>query len=307
MRLMMNFILKLPSLEDITLIKIAASLWNQHDIRVLLKEFFSNSSQLHSLDELGIHIGRKGKWLEIGNRVSENMLRLTMPTCFKEKISGYIQTIGLQIFIWIQYHLNYCDLDLDLPNELSWTPHGTIDKKKTAAALISNDSIDITTRFKLACIYCLEDDIRKLWNKVPESQKELFYCKEDPYMVLQMELVEFWGLYVNGQNDWIRSIARRRRLNHFCSPFLYAFESAVHSGSKAATEYFLPNVSQRKIVKAALDAVKLYLEPNPPKEYNTEVLCVLLSKMSEGRQLRLFRQCPLPVLYCFLEWPWQSF
>lgn len=303
----MNFILKLPSLEDITLINIAVSLWNQHDIRALVKKFFSNSPGLRASDSV-----MRGKCREIENRVLENMLQLTMPTCFKEKISSYIQTIGLQIFIWMRYHLSYCQIDLDLPNEFSWTPHATIDKTKTAEVLISDDSIDVATRFKLACIYCLEDDIRKLWNQVPDCLKEHFYYVEDPYVVLQMELVEFWALYINGENDCIRRIARRR-LNRVCSPFQYAFESAAYSGSKVATEYFLQKPSQRKALRVALNVSKVPHEFKPsinddsPKEYNSEVLCFLLSKLNEEELVQLFRQRPLQVLYCCLDWPWQSF
>lgn len=302
---MMNFIPKLPSLEDIALFKIAASLWNQYGIRDLLDEIFTNLPTFQDNYDV-----IKGRYLEIENEVLENMMQLTMPTCFKEKILGYIQTIHLQIFMWMQYHLSYCDLDLGLPNELSWTSYGTIDKKKTAEVLISDDSIDVATRYKLACIYCLEDDIRKLWDEIPDSQKKLFYSVKDPYTVFQMELVEFWSLYINGEKDCIRKIARRR-LNKVCSPFQYAFECAVSSGSKVATEYFLQTLNLKKALKAALNISNIHLKFTPsmnetPREYNTEVLIFLLSKMSKTQQKQFLRQRSVQVLKCCLEWPWQS-
>lgn len=63
---------------------------------------------------------------------------------------------------------------INLPHEFHWTPQGIIDEKKTAKLLIKDDSIDITTLYKMSCVYCLEDDIPKLWNKVPEDRKKIF-------------------------------------------------------------------------------------------------------------------------------------
>lgn len=162
----MNFILKLPSLKHITLVKVAASLWNQHDIMALVAEL-SKSPLFSKFDSIGAYIPdeRKQKWQSIENKVIEKMLQLIVPTNLKEEISGYIQTVGLQILQWVVYHLKFCDFDLNLMNEFCWTPQGTIDKNKTAEVLIRNDSIDIATRYKLARVYCLENGITELWNK----------------------------------------------------------------------------------------------------------------------------------------------
>lgn len=302
----MNFIPKLRSLEDIALFKIAASLWNQYGIRDILDKNFRNLPTFQD-DYNAI----KGRYIKTERKVFENMLQLPLPTCLKKKIEVYIHTIHLQIFMWMQYHLSHCRLDLGPPKELFWTSYGTIDKKKTAEVLISDDSIDVATRCKLACIYCLEDDIRKLWNEVPDRQKKTFYSVKDPYTVFQMELVEFWSLYINGENDCIRKIARRR-LNKVCSPFQYAFECAVSSGSKVATEYFLQKLNPKKALNAALsipNSIHYKFTPcmnDPPGEYNTEVLIFLLSKMNKTQRKQFFRQRSVQVLKCCLEWPWQS-
>lgn len=52
----------------------------------------------------------------------------------------------------MEYHDRNSYLGINLPDELRWTPQGTVDKKKTAEALIKDESLDITRRYKLACI-----------------------------------------------------------------------------------------------------------------------------------------------------------
>lgn len=312
----MNFIPQ-QTLENISLIKIVASLWNQHHIRVLVAEF-THSHLFSTVDNEITLIPtitlRRQKWQKIEDQVKEKLAKFTLPTSLKEKMLGYIQPVGLQIMKWMEYHLNHCCLDLDLPNEVCWTPQATIDKKKTAELLVKDVTIDITTRYKLACIYCLEDNIPELWNQIPESEKEFFYSEEDPSKISQSELVVFWGYYIKGEVAKMDNMIRRKQ-NGRCS-YTHLFRSAAESGNKVATEYFLQKLNPREKpllnLNVALSVVnkRHNREPkitDPPKEYYTEVLCFLLLQTSKEQQIEVFKTHPLPVLCCFLDWPWQNF
>ncbi|WP_353274478.1 hypothetical protein [Wolbachia endosymbiont (group A) of Ennomos erosarius] len=157
-----------PSLERMTLVKIATMLWNQDDTRALTARFYFRSLILSE---------RQKEWQEIEDKVIEKVPELLLPEPLNKKVLNFIKPIGLEILKWREYHDQNSYLGIDLPNELYWTPQGTVDKKKTAEVLIKDESLDITRRYRLACIYYLEDDILQLWNKIPENRRKSFYSE----------------------------------------------------------------------------------------------------------------------------------
>ncbi|GBM14348.1 hypothetical protein AVEN_55341-1 [Araneus ventricosus] len=169
----MNYTL-MPSLEHIALVKVATTLWNQDDIRALIEKFYSEIVSGRRIRE---------KWQVIEDKVVEKLPQLSQPEPLKSEILGFIKPIGSQILKWLEYHIKNCQLHMKLPN-LCWTPEGTVDKKKTAEVLSKDENLDITRRYELACIYCLEDDIPELWNKIPKNHRIIYY-KEDPIKVCQ--------------------------------------------------------------------------------------------------------------------------
>ncbi|KAG8192653.1 hypothetical protein JTE90_009684 [Oedothorax gibbosus] len=201
-----------------------------------------------------------------------------------------------------------------LPDEFFWTPQGTIDKKKTAEALIKDESLDITKRYKLACIYCLKSDVDGLWNNIPEDQKKSFYSEKDPGDVRQQGLVVLWTYDIKKEVTKLDNmIAKRWRK---CTPYQYAFEYAALGGNKAATEHFLqkltPKEREESLVRTAGYVAKkrcgsVSNRTDFPKEHYTDVLCFLLSQMDGRQQIEVFKSYSSEVLECFLDWPWQSF
>lgn len=299
----MNYALK-PSFEHMALIKIAVTLWNQDDIRALMAKFY--------FPLLGSE--RREKWQEIEDKVIEKVLQLPQPGPLKEKILSFIRPIGLQILKWLEYHRENCYFCIKLPNELCWTPQGTVDKKKTAGMLIKDENLDITRRYKLACIYCLENDIPELWNKIPENRRKSFYSEEDPRKVRQQELVVLWTYDIKGEVARMENMIERR-LQRKCPPCQYAFGYAAVGGNKAATEYFLQKLTHEER-KESLARYAGYVanrrcdsasnRTDLPKEHYADVLCFLLSQMDEEQQIEVFKSHPYEVLKCLLDWPWQS-
>ncbi|RDD35197.1 hypothetical protein Wcon_00664 [Wolbachia endosymbiont of Cylisticus convexus] len=300
----MNYILK-PSLEHITLVKIAITLWNQDDIRALTARFYFRSLILSE---------RRKEWQVVEDRVIEKIPGLLLPGPLEKKVLNFIKPIGLEILKWREYHDQNSYLGIDLPNELCWTSQGTVDQKKTAEVLIKDENLDITIRYRLACIYCLEDDIRELWNKIPENRRKSFYSEEDPRKVRQQELVVLWTYDIKGEVNKLDNMIERRWQSK-CSPYQYAFEYAAVGGNKAAAEYFLQKLTSREreesLVRSAGYVANRRCNSSRnrtdlPKECYADVLCFLLSQMDKEQEAEVFKGYPRKVLKCFLDWPWQN-
>lgn len=300
----MNYILK-PSLEHITLVKIAITLWNQDDIRALTARFYFRSLILSE---------RRKEWQIVEDRVIEKIPGLLLPGPLEKKVLNFIKPIGLEILKWREYHDQNFYLGIDLPNELCWTSQGTVDQKKTAEVLIKDENLDITIRYRLACIYCLEDDIRELWNKIPENRRKSFYSEEDPRKVRQQELVVLWTYDIKGEVNKLDNMIERRWQSK-CSPYQYAFEYAAVGGNKAAAEYFLQKLTSKEreesLVRSAGYVANRRCNSSRnrtdlPKECYADVLCFLLSQMDKEQEAEVFKGYPRKVLKCFLNWPWQS-
>lgn len=300
----MNYVLK-PSLEQSALVQTAATLWNQADVKDLLAKFDIPSK----FDEF------KSKWVKIEAIAVKKVAQLPLPKQMKEELLCIIRPIGFRISKWRQFHHRGCNLKVDLPKEFFWTPQGTIDEKKTAEVMIKDESIDTATRYKLACIFCLEDDIPKLWDKLSEDCRKSFYDQEDPMNVKQKELVVLWTYQIKGEVDKMESMIEKR-MERKCSPHQYAFELAAIDGNRVAAEYFLQKLTsaerEESLVKTAKCVAKgrIYNRDERTeflKEIYSDMLCFLLSQLDQEQQLEVIKSHPMQVLTCLLDWPWQSF
>lgn len=308
----MNFTLR-PTLGHIALVKAVATLWNQQDIRTLLMEF-SNSQLTKDLkDELYIIPSQCTKnWQMIEKTVEEKVPQLIIPLSLKQKMLGYIHPVGLHILRWMEYHRSFCSFDVDLPSEFYWTPQGTIHKKKTAEAIIKDEKVHITVRFKMACIYCLEEDLMRLWTKVPKSHKMSFYDPDKRKKGMYMELLIFWTDYIKTK------VTRKTRVtgknsNSECYTDDQMMHFAAEAGNKVATEYFLQKMTLREgtLVNVAYYVANkrdrcISATTEPSKECYNEVFYFLLLQMNSEQQEQLFITCPFNVLLSLLEWPSQS-
>lgn len=302
----MNY-LQQSSLEHIALVRIAISLWQQSDIRNLIIK----------LSVPFKHGNGREYWRRIEDKVMKNALQLPQPELLKQRVSGFIKPIGLEILKWIKYsHGSYSnDQYIDLPNVFHWTLQGTIDKAKTAEALIRDPKIDIRTRYNLACIYCLEDHIQELWNKIPVNRRNIFHDPEYPMQMIQQDLVYLWT------NDLYRIMATTDKpsdchFQHGSFTSLHAFRVAVTYGNKAAMEYFLPKLTPADREAALMDAAKqvatrcrkynIFSNADSCNEHCNEILCFLISHMREENQMEIFKNHAYGVLKCCLDWSLQS-
>lgn len=94
-----------PSLEYTILLKIVIMLWNQDDVRALMRKYrfpllFKN---------------RIKEWQKIEDKVIEKVLSLPQLGLLTEKLIGFIKPIGIQILKWMEYHCTGLYLYINLP------------------------------------------------------------------------------------------------------------------------------------------------------------------------------------------------
>ncbi|XP_065204484.1 uncharacterized protein LOC135834500 isoform X21 [Planococcus citri] len=125
--------------------------------------------------------------VDIGENLPPNM-----PSSIKRMIEVYSKTFITSIKEWLAHHheklfsdlndmtsilLNFCDFVYDRD--------GTVHYSHTAERMMTCDRLSNDEKFKIACMYCFEDDIRRIWPSVSkkldlneiefDESSELFY------------------------------------------------------------------------------------------------------------------------------------
>ncbi|GBN01425.1 hypothetical protein AVEN_3176-1 [Araneus ventricosus] len=211
-----------------------------------------------------------------------------------------------------------------LHEKLRWTSTGTVDYRKTAEALVRSDVVDIVKRYKLACLYCLEDYIPEFWKELPEENKGTFYHEKATSLIAELPLHFCWPYILKGEEykldfmprssfgrTWIRRLEDPSRTRFH----QYAFQHSSFIGNKTAAEYFFQKLTHEQrdasLVQTAVDVVRyrtryFRIAFQLTKGKFSDVLSYLLSQMTPEEQIQIFKELPCEILRCFMEWPCQN-
>ncbi|GFY47754.1 uncharacterized protein TNIN_80841 [Trichonephila inaurata madagascariensis] len=188
------------------------------------------------------------------------------------------------------------------PKILCWTPHGTIDTGKSIKIVLKDDRISIIRRYKLASVYCLEDDIRELWTKMSPACRKLFYDKNSK--VLQNDLAVYWTYYIDGKIDLFE-----HRIQGSVNK--YGLELAFIQGSKPAALYFLQKLNDAERYEL-FEKYFEYFGPvyahalNARSEHYADLIYGLLIRMDEKQRLRVFELHAYIIFVYFVEYPFDQ-
>ncbi|XP_055924949.1 uncharacterized protein LOC129956925 [Argiope bruennichi] len=300
----MSFVLKLP-LKEMALRKVVVNLWNENDILTSIGKFqcdVFNGNQL------------KLDWqYDVENKVKDKASRLLLPELLKKRLMRVIRPIGLEIFKWIRYSCESLYLIYQLRyfsirtlKQLHWTSAGAIDYQKTAGALISLNIFDVVKNYKLACEYCLVDELPHLWRKLnARDQKE--FCEEENFWRNDVAYLEhYWSYFLKGEESKLYSSFSW----NFMDFNQIAFETSVRTGNKVATKYFFPKLNNEErnasLFYAFTNAVRRSGKTNDIPKEMPEVLLYLFSQMSPEQQMQVLKEHTRGVLRFFLDWPLQD-
>ncbi|WP_434732012.1 hypothetical protein [Wolbachia endosymbiont of Zygogramma bicolorata] len=205
------------------------------------------------------------------------------------KIIGMTKLSYLRLLEWLGQHISFFSDELGnaliKTNFLRWTEDLVIDKKETAKLFVDSKLLDNCKSYELACLYCLEDSIRKLWDKeLGEEEKRSIKNKESSL------LTRFWTIKMAREEEkWIEK-------NYEC-----LLESSVEDGNEVAVEYLLNDLSKLE-QKPTINFVALAVIAASTSSscssytYYTPVLCKLLRKMSNKDKDNLYEICCYDIL-----------
>ncbi|GBN50532.1 hypothetical protein AVEN_176983-1 [Araneus ventricosus] len=293
----------LLSLQEMALRRLAVLLWSGSDILASISKFQSYGSY----DEI------MKKWLEtIEGKVQDKMLKLELPECLTKQMIDIVKPIGLQLKRrkeFLDDDLNDMSQEISLPDsaKLCWTTAGTIDYRKTAEELVRCGELDVHQRYKIACIYCLEDYIPLLWKELPEKMKDIY--GKAKYQHLDLSFC--WPHILKGELSKLDYLLRTfdRNLTTFNQ---WAFEYSAENYYKTATEYFFQKLTHEEREASLMRTVEAVVRDRfrPESTYlfffRNEILCYLLSVMTPEQQMEIVKARPIDVFSCFLVWPLQG-
>ncbi|XP_065218663.1 uncharacterized protein LOC135844396 isoform X14 [Planococcus citri] len=177
-------------LEKMASVSVAIALWNRATDDVVLPDMiWEHYEWCESLKE------EVPKWVEA----------LPVLKSFAPSIMNHFYAVESSVRDWISYLQQMVfdeENDSDLYQHISyiiWHPNGTVNTAETARNLLKSNALSVGKKFRLACIYCLQEDIVMLWPSV-KHHHEVASIKVNrrPF------LMYYWKCYCAGELQNIR-------------------------------------------------------------------------------------------------------
>ncbi|KAF8788840.1 hypothetical protein HNY73_006844 [Argiope bruennichi] len=287
------------SLEDISLRRVAV---------LLLSDPFKYMYQTTVENEHG-----EKRVVSRDEQFKSIVAELGLPESMRGPLVNIMNLIFQEARDWLRFHETFLKLSHSrfyngkYMKHVHWTYMGTVNYRKTAEAIIRDENLSIDRRFWLACLYCLEDDIQDLWQKLPPLSKKSFFNNGDPDRYdPPSEIIVFWTCILSGREYKIDSFhmgAERR----FSSIYQYAFEFFAYKGYETATQYFFEKLTcEEKDASLLRTAQAVVVEGGPFFKLYYDVSCYLLSQLNVEQFQKVLEDSPGAVLKIFLIWPRQD-
>lgn len=189
----MDFKFKI-NLQQICLVKIASSLWENKYIKQKMQLFvqktYKNSENFEEQNIL--------HWNKLLKDVQSHINNFPLPNKFSSKLRHITRSMGLKIYSWIKYITKVLFLDSICIEDLSWTQYGSLDKIKIFKNWVEKKRLETTQLFNIACFFYLKDCIPSLWSEVPEIvRKNEFYSN----LIYKMEAFSHIAYWKNALED----------------------------------------------------------------------------------------------------------
>ncbi|XP_065218661.1 uncharacterized protein LOC135844396 isoform X12 [Planococcus citri] len=244
-------------LEKMASISVAIALWNRATDGVVIPDMITfHHEWCESLKE------EVPKWVEA----------LPVPKSFAPSIMNHFNGVKSSVDDWISYLFRMELIDeedkYDLYQHISyiiWHPNGTVNSAETARNLLTSDVLTDDDKFRLACIYCLQEDIVRIWSTVKHHhQVTSIEVDQRPF------LMYYWICYCAGKLQNIQT-----QSNMPIAEFMI-MKPSINNWS--AIEYFFDRLATERrvpVVTSLIDRQGAYFQK------------LLLLKLDESQRLQV--------------------
>ncbi|XP_065220529.1 uncharacterized protein LOC135845684 isoform X1 [Planococcus citri] len=177
------------------------------------------------------------------------VLRVSVPTSIKDVIDQQIILAGKELQKWSGFYSKEvffdCNFSQGVPKCLDYVvcrSEGSIDMKKTALNLIAADELNLVEKYRIACTFCLEEEIKRIWPSVSSDLRgENDFCK--------FALPSYWIYYLESGVDDVSTVSRLYPLqqNGNWLAFDYFWCKLNEDDKVAVTESILRNPDIKRI------------------------------------------------------------
>ncbi|XP_035232253.1 uncharacterized protein LOC118204041 [Stegodyphus dumicola] len=142
------------------------------------------------------------KWEEsILKESTEVCKTLFLTHKIQERLIVLIRKISLQLLFWSGVWKGLFDISCNLTADIwmltDWAD-GRLDERKIAKHIVLDEKISNYQRYRLSCVYCLEESISHLWNQL--SLKERASLIRDDYGFPKYKVIKLWSKYMQNPN-----------------------------------------------------------------------------------------------------------
>ncbi|XP_065218658.1 uncharacterized protein LOC135844396 isoform X10 [Planococcus citri] len=198
---------------------------------------------------------------------------IPMPKLLSESIERHFYALRGNFNRWITYLSEEVFVEkakrsvlYEHIDRIIWHHNGTINAPETVKSLIKSIKLTNPEKFRLACMYCLQEDVERLW---PNMGNRNYLVSE--FQLSEYPLVYFWGYYCAD------NLVRIRTPGNVCINEFMIQHWAVNNWS--AIEYFFDRFDAEKQVTQAIWLIDDLIKSAFQK--------FVLAKLDESQRLRV--------------------
>ncbi|GFS70068.1 uncharacterized protein NPIL_148271 [Nephila pilipes] len=266
-----------PFLEHLALVKIGLKVYNDPDVQIFEK------NEERYLADLPTE-----KWEFLIQKKLSNI-----GSCVKiqKRIFGLMKPLSNEVSMWKEEHLYIEELySRENPFPFFWKENGTIDRIKTARNIIRSENFCYPSRFETACIYWMEEDIKKLWEEMPsdcaESYNQWRVCS---YCPVNKHIIAGWIDFIGSETENWRDYSFEHSLSWYCND----------GGALQGQLFQNLSPSERSEVFSNV------MEDEDESELCTNKRSFCISQMNRNEMKEMFSKEPLAILTAVFQWPRQ--
>ncbi|GFS70053.1 ANK_REP_REGION domain-containing protein [Trichonephila clavipes] len=286
---------EIPMLKYMTLTRTVRLLWSGYDVQNSMGEYFLEGTQIPE------------KWSSIEESLKLKIRNcLFLPNELQIVLSSLVKPIGGCIKNIVERIYGNDYIPSNFMGILHWTLLGIIDEKKTAKAVIRDENLLITKRYKIACTYCLKDEILMLWRELPDIYKH-YFLNTRGLIRTQFYLHVYWTYYMRAELHKLD----RKILTEYGAPLSCHYFGILRARvNQVAIEYFIGKLSVQekehyfRVFFPSLEFTLVMSNYSPSNSYFSDIIYFLLSQMNENQRTDIFKMYAYHILKNFMEFPY---